>query len=60
MELNRALVDHSSELICYWDGRESGTKHTVKQAKVGSLTIRNLHEPPTKNSPLHFHSQMVK
>ncbi|MCL2300931.1 MAG: DUF1273 domain-containing protein [Firmicutes bacterium] len=43
-ERNRALVDHSSELICYWDGGGSGTKYTVSQARQSGLAILNLHE----------------
>jgi len=42
-ERNTFLVDHSSELICYWDGGGGGTKHTVGCAKERGLAIRNLY-----------------
>ncbi|MCL2507677.1 MAG: DUF1273 domain-containing protein [Oscillospiraceae bacterium] len=42
-ERNRALVDHSSELLCYWDGGGGGTKYTVDRAYSRGLTVRNLY-----------------
>ena len=41
-ERNRALIDHSSELICYWDGEEGGTKHTVDYAAEKNISVTNL------------------
>ncbi|MCL2299760.1 MAG: SLOG family protein [Firmicutes bacterium] len=41
-ERNRALVDHASELICYWDGGSGGTEYTVERAKENALPIYNL------------------
>jgi uncharacterized phage-like protein YoqJ len=43
-ERNRWMVDHSSHLICYWNGRPSGTGHTVKYARKKGLKIVNLHD----------------
>jgi len=45
-ERNRVLVDHASELICYWDGGTGGTKHTVTYARSRTLAIHNLFIPP--------------
>ena len=41
-ERNRALVDHASELLCYWDGGGGGTKFTIGQARQKGLEIHNL------------------
>lgn len=41
-ERNEILVNHSSELICYWNGRKSGTKYTIDRAEENGLTIHNL------------------
>ena len=41
-ERNRALVDHASELICYWDGGRGGTEYTVHRAEERGLLIQNL------------------
>ena len=41
-ERNDALIKYSSELICYWDGRKSGTKYTIDRAEDNGLTIYNL------------------
>jgi len=41
-ERNRALVEHSSEVICYWDGGGGGTKYTVERAKEKGLPVCNL------------------
>ena len=41
-ERNRALVAHSSELICYWDGGSGGTEYTVISAKEKGLAVHNL------------------
>ena len=43
-ERNRVLVDHSSELICYWNGDGGGTKYTVELAKEKDLLVSNLYE----------------
>ena len=39
---NRYLVDHSSRLICYYDGQAGGTDYTVKYARNKGLEIINL------------------
>ena len=41
-ERNDALITHSSELICYWDGGKGGTKYTVDRAAENGLAIINL------------------
>jgi uncharacterized phage-like protein YoqJ len=41
---NRYLVDHSSRLICYYDGRKGGTAHTVHYASKRRVKIINLAE----------------
>lgn len=42
-ERNRILIDHSSELICYWDGGRGGSEYTVKCAQSRGYTIHNLY-----------------
>ena len=42
-ERNRILVEHASELICYWDGNKGGTKYTVERAKEKGLLVCNLY-----------------
>ena len=42
-ERNRFLVDHSSELIVYWDGGTGGTSYTAKYAKNKGLVIHNIY-----------------
>ena len=39
---NRFMVDASSLLICYFDGRPGGTAQTVRMAKEAGLEIVNL------------------
>ena len=41
-ERNRALVNYSSELICYWDKGGGGTKSTVDYAEKKGLAVYNL------------------
>lgn len=41
---NRYMVDHSSRLICYYDGRPGGTAHTVRYARQVDLEIINVAE----------------
>ena len=43
-ERNCTLIDHASELICYWDGGGGGTKYTVERAEEKGLAICNLYE----------------
>ena len=38
---NRYLVQNSSYLICYWDGKEGGTAQTVRMAQKAGMTIHN-------------------
>ena len=42
-ERNRALIAHSSLLICYHDGGGGGTKYTVDRANEKGLRVRNLY-----------------
>lgn len=39
---NRYMVNHSSRLICYYDGQPGGTDYTVKYAQQKGLEIINL------------------
>ena len=39
---NRFMVDASSRLICYYDGRSGGTAQTVHMAEQSGLKILNL------------------
>ena len=39
---NRFMVDASSRLICYYDGRSGGTAQTVRMAEQSGLKIVNL------------------
>lgn len=39
---NRFMVDASSRLICYYDGRSGGTAQTVHMAEQSGLKIVNL------------------
>jgi len=43
-ERNRALVEHSSELLCFWDGGRGGTAYTVQYAESHGLTVHNFFE----------------
>lgn len=40
---NRYMVDNSSILICYYDGKSGGTKYTIDYAKAENLNIINIH-----------------
>ena len=40
---NDVLIEYSSELICYWDGGNGGTKYTHDKAESKGLTISNLY-----------------
>jgi len=44
---NEYMVDNSSRLICYYDGRYGGTEYTVDYANKKGLTIINLWERVT-------------
>lgn len=39
---NEYLVDNSSFLICYYDGRYGGTEYTVEYAQKNRVPVRNL------------------
>ncbi len=41
-ERNRFMVDNSSVLVCYYDGKKGGTKYTVDYAKKNNLEIINI------------------
>jgi len=41
-ERNRALVEHSSELLCYWDGGRGGTAYTVDYALKKGREVVNI------------------
>ena len=47
---NRYMVDRSSRLICYYDGKKGGTHYTVKYAEQQGLTIINVKEPAVSKS----------
>jgi len=49
-ERNRALVEHSSELLCYWDGGPGGTKYTVDRAEEKGLAVRNQYTRRSKKT----------
>jgi len=42
---NRYMVEHSSRLICYYDGKKGGTHFTVKYAEESGLNIVNVAYP---------------
>ena len=44
---NRYMVDHSSRLICYYDGQKGGTAYTIKYATKQELAIINVIGPKT-------------
>jgi len=41
-ERNRAMLDHASALVCYFDGQSGGTAYTVDLARKRDMTILNL------------------
>lgn len=41
-ERNRAMVDHASALVCYFDGTPGGTAYTVGLARKRDMTVLNL------------------
>lgn len=42
LERNRYMIDHSSLLICYYDGGKGGTEQTVLYAELKKVNIINL------------------
>lgn len=57
LDRNVAMLDHSSVLVCYYDGRSGGTRYTVSRALDRGMTVidlcgkrsaqeYNLHAPP--------------
>lgn len=42
---NDWLVDHSSAVICYYDGQQGGTGYTVSRARRRGLPVFNLLDP---------------
>lgn len=38
---NRYMVDHSSRLICYYDGKQGGTAYTIRYALQQGLKVIN-------------------
>lgn len=48
---NEYMVDHSSRLICYYDGLAGGTEYTIEYATKKGLHIINL--APQKQTPLN-------
>jgi len=44
---NRYMVDQSSCLVCYYDGKKGGTDYTVRYARQQGLTIINVVEHDT-------------
>lgn len=45
-ERNRYMVERSSRLICYYNGRQGGTGYTVCYAKSKGLETINLYKSP--------------
>jgi len=45
---NRYMVNHSSRLICYFDGQPGGTSYTVDYARKKGIEIINLHPEATE------------
>ncbi|MGL4791610.1 MAG: SLOG family protein [Anaerotignaceae bacterium] len=43
-ERNRYMVEHSSKVICYYDGTLSGTAYTINYAKKNKLKIVNTYD----------------
>lgn len=43
-ERNRWLCDHSSRMICYYNGTGSGTGYTVAYAEKAGMPITNLYQ----------------
>ena len=41
-ERNRAMLDHASALVCYYDGQPGGTAYTVGLARKRDMTVLNL------------------
>ena len=41
-ERNRAMLDHASALVCYFDGQSGGTAYTVDLARKRDMTVLNL------------------
>ena len=41
-ERNRAMLDHASALVCYYDGTPGGTAYTVDLARKRDMTVLNL------------------
>lgn len=41
-ERNRAMLDHASALVCYYDGQSGGTAYTVDLARKRDMTVLNL------------------
>lgn len=48
-ERNRYMVDHSSRLICYYNGSGGGTGYTVNYAEKNNLQITNVYAKATCN-----------
>ena len=42
LDRNVAMLDHSSVLVCYYDGRPGGTRYTVSLALDRGMTVIDL------------------
>ena len=42
LERNVAMLDHSTVLVCYYDGRPGGTRYTVSRALDRGMTVIDL------------------
>jgi len=40
---NTYMVDNSSHIICYWDGKKGGSAQTIRMAKEKGLTVHNVY-----------------
>lgn len=41
---NKYMIENSSRLICYWDGKRGGTAQTIRMANKAGLDIYNVAE----------------
>ncbi len=51
---NDYLVEHSSRIICYYDGLSGGTEYTIDYATKQGLSIVNLANNETGNAPIEM------
>lgn len=60
LDRNLSMLDHSSVLICYYDGRSGGTSYTVTRALSRDMTVINLCcKRSAKSYNLHTTSEWI-